>query len=214
MATSAYVDRYRYWRYSAFRWRTDLSIAQKVALALGMACITGLSAQLRIHLWFTPVPVTGQVFAVLLSGVLLGARYGFLSQALYVGIGACGIPWFQGWVGGIGYLSHTMTLGYLMAFIAVPLLIGVLSERFIIARGFLPQLGLMLIAVVIIDLSGAAYLGAYLHKDLHQAMNLGFWPFIPWDLAKAAAVAGISATLLPKASYGHEADKTRYLVSY
>jgi biotin transport system substrate-specific component len=214
MATSAYVDRYRYWRYSAFRWRTDLSVAQKVALALGMACLTGLSAQLRIHLWFTPVPVTGQVFAVLLSGVLLGAGYGCLSQVLYVGIGACGAPWFQGSVGGISYLSHTVTLGYLMAFVAVPLLIGVLSERFIIARGVLPQLGLMLGAIAIIDLSGAAYLGAYLHKDFHQAMNLGFWPFIPWDLAKAAAVAGISATLLPKASYGHEADRARYPVSY
>jgi biotin transport system substrate-specific component len=214
MATSAYVDRYRYWRHSAFRWRTDLTIAQKVALALGMACITGLAAQLRIHLWFTPVPVTGQVFAVLLSGVLLGARYGFLSQALYVGIGACGIPWFQGWTGGISYLGHTVTLGYLMAFVAVPLLIGALSEKLIIARGFLPQLGLMLVAVVIIDLSGTAYLGSFLHKDFHEAMKLGFWPFIPWDLAKAAAVAGISATLLPKASYGREVDRARYPASY
>ncbi|MBM4461926.1 MAG: biotin transporter BioY [Chloroflexi bacterium] len=214
MATSAYVDRYRYWRYSAFKWRTDLSITQKVALALGMACLTGLVAQLRIHLWFTPVPVTGQVFAVLLSGVLLGARYGFLSQAFYVGIGACGIPWFQGWAGGIGYLSNTVTLGYLLAFMVVPILIGALSETFITARGFLPQLGLMLIAVVIIDLAGTAYLGSFLHKDFHQAMKLGFWPFIPWDLAKAAAVAGISATLLPKASYGREVDSSRYTASY
>jgi len=214
MATSAYVDRYRYWRHTAFRWRTDLSVAQKVALALGMACLTGLSAQLRIHLWFTPVPITGQVFAVLFSGVLLGAGYGCLSQTLYLGIGACGAPWFQGWVGGVSYLSHTVTLGYLMAFVVVPLVIGGLSERYIIARGFFPQLGLMLIAVAIIYLSGAAYLAAMLHTDVHQTMKLAVTPFIPWDLAKAAAVAGISATLLPKASYGHEVDKARYPASY
>jgi biotin transporter BioY len=53
-----------------------------------------------------------------------------------------------------------------------------------------------------------------LHTDVHQTMKLAVTPFIPWDLAKAAAVAGISATLLPKASYGHEVDKARYPASY
>ena len=214
MAINTYADRYRYWRYSAFRWRSQLSVAQKIGLALVMAGLTGLLAQVRIPLWFTPVPLTGQVFAVLLSGVLLGAGYGSLSQALYLGIGACGVPWYQGWQGGIGYLSHTATLGYLIGFIAAPLIIGGLIERYIAARKFLLQLGIMIVGVAIIYLFGAAYLGAMLHTGLGETIKLAVVPFIPLDIAKAAAVAGISTALLPKASYTREADKEKYPASY
>src|SRR4030042_122397 len=116
MAISTYADRYRYWRYNAFRWRYELSVAQKIALALGMACLTGLTAQVRFYLPFTPVPLTGQVFAVLLSAVLLGKWYGGLSQGFYAGIGACGVPWFAGWAGGVRFLSCGHG-GYIIGFI-------------------------------------------------------------------------------------------------
>ena len=100
MAVSAYAERYRSWRWQAFRWRHELSTVQKIGLALGMAGITGLFAQIRIPLGFTPVPITGQVFAVLLSGVLLGSGFGAMSQVMYIALGACGVPLFQGWNGG------------------------------------------------------------------------------------------------------------------
>ena len=214
MAISTYVDRYKYWRYSAFRWQHELSIAQKIALAFGMACFTGLFAQVRIPLWFTPVPITGLVFAVLLSGVLLGAGYGALSQAFYLGIGACGVPWFQGWAGGIGYLSHTATLGYLIGFILAAWLIGRFTERYIVARKFFPQLGLMLAGVVIIYLLGAIYIAATMHTGFVRTMELAVFPFIPLDIAKAAAVASLSTTILPKASYNGEVDRAKYPASY
>jgi biotin transport system substrate-specific component len=214
MAIDTYVDRYKYWRYSAFRWRSQLSMAQKIGLALGMAGLTGLLAQVRIPLWFTPVPLTGQVFAVLLSGVLLGAGYGSLSQALYLVIGACGVHWYQGWAGGISYLSHTVTLGYLIGFIMAPLIVGGLTERYIAARRFLPQLGIMIVGAAIILACGAAYFSAMMHTGVGETIKLAVLPFVPLDMAKAAAVAAISTALLPKASYTREVDKGKYPASY
>ena len=61
-------------KYDVFRWRYELSIPKKLALALGMACLTGLLAQARIPVPWSPVPITGQTFAVLLAGVLVAAR--------------------------------------------------------------------------------------------------------------------------------------------
>jgi len=79
----------------------------RILLSLTFTGITGLCAQIRFYLPFTPVPVTGQVFAVLLSGAILGKEYGTLSQLLYVFAGIAGIPWFV--VGPIG-----PTAGYLV----------------------------------------------------------------------------------------------------
>ena len=63
-------------RYSAFKWRAELAIAQKIVLALCMAGLTGILAQTRVYLPWTPVPITGQTFAVLMAGVLLGKNWG------------------------------------------------------------------------------------------------------------------------------------------
>ena len=205
MAISAHIDRYAYLRDRAFQWRYEAGVGQKLALALGMACITGLFAQVRIPLWFTPVPITGQVFAVLLAGVLLGGRWGAASQILYLALGACGLPWFQGWQGGLGYLSQGATLGYIAGFIPAGLFVGSLTDRYVALRGFRGQLVVMIAGAVIILLSGTLYLSVILHKGLFDAMKLGFIPFIPLDLAKAAGVAALSATLLPKTGYGSRA---------
>ena len=92
--------RWRGVRSRAFEWRSELPVAARIGLAFCMAGVTGLSAQVRVPLPFTPVPFTGQVFAVLLAGVLLGRYYGALSQLAYVGLGVAGVPW--GTAGGAG----------------------------------------------------------------------------------------------------------------
>ena len=116
-------------KYNVFRWRYELSIPKKLAMALGMAVLTGLLAQARIQLPWSPVPITGQTFAVLLAGVLLGRRWGGISLAAYVGIGAAGVPWFAPQAGmpifsagGIGILTGA-TGGYLIGFILAALFI-------------------------------------------------------------------------------------------
>jgi biotin transport system substrate-specific component len=212
MAVAVYGEKYRSWRYRAFQWCHELSTAQKIGLALGMACVTGLFAQIRIPLGFTPVPITGQVFAVLLSGVLLGSRYGGLSQVMYIALGAFGVPWFQGWSGGLGYLAQAATVGYLAGFVLAALLIGRLTERYIAARGFLPQLGLMLTGVAVIHLAGALYFSSFMHTGPLATVQMAVVPFIFLDIAKAAAVASIATALLPKTPYNGEVDMAKYQV--
>lgn len=206
---ATWVDQYRYQRYRAFSWRHSLSTTQKVELALMVACLTGLLAQLRFYLPFTPVPVTGQVFAVLLSGVLLGKWYGGLSQGLYVGLGASGLPWFAGFSGGIGVITGC-TGGYFIGFILAASLIGWLTERHIAARGFLPQLGLMLMGVVLIYGLGAVWFFILLSYGLAATMKMAVLPFIALDMVKAIGAAGIACAILPKEAYNAEIDRREY----
>jgi biotin transport system substrate-specific component len=104
-----------------FVWRHRSTVAKKIALCFAAAAFTGLAAQIRVPLASTPVPVTGQVFAVLLSGVFLGRRYGALSQVIYVSLGAAGVPWFAGWTSGA---LLGLTGGYLVGFIPAAALVG------------------------------------------------------------------------------------------
>jgi biotin transport system substrate-specific component len=206
---AVWVDRYRYQRYQIFSWRHSLSTAQKLGLALAVASLTGLMAQLRFYLPFTPVPVTGQVFAVLLSGVVLGKWYGGVSQGLYVGLGAAGLPWFAVWSGGIGVISGP-TGGYLIGFILAASLIGWFTERYVGARSFLPQLGLMVIAVALIYGLGAAWFSILFSDGFTAIMKMAVLPFIPLDIIKAVAVAGITCAILPKEAYDGEVDRRKH----
>jgi biotin transport system substrate-specific component len=204
MAVGTYVERYRTWRYEAFQWRDELSVTKKLALALGMACVTGLLAQIRIPLGFTPVPITGQNLGVLASGVMLGPWFGALSMLLYLAIGACGVPWFQGGEGGMEYLIHSPTLGYLFAFVVVAFLIGRLTQKHLSLRGFWGQLWLMSTGMIIILALGASYLALTLHTTFNETMVKGVLPFLVGDMLKAALIAGAATAILPKES--HQGD--------
>jgi biotin transport system substrate-specific component len=205
MVVGTYVERYRTWRIDAFAWRNELSVTKKVALALGMACVTGLLAQARIQLGFTPVPITGQNLGVLASGVMLGPWFAALSMLLYLAIGACGMPWFQDGNGGMDYLIHYPTLGYLVGFIVVAFLIGRLTEKHLSLRGFWGQLWLMSTGMLIILGLGASYLALTLHTSFNETMVKGVLPFMVGDLLKATLVAGAASAILPKES--HKEDR-------
>ena len=86
-----YVNKYRFIRYNFFRWRLETKIINKVILSLFLSCLTGVLAQFRFYLPGNQmVPVTGQTFEVLLSGVILG-RWGGMRQMMYLVIGAAGV---------------------------------------------------------------------------------------------------------------------------
>ena len=188
-----------------FKWRFESTFANKVALAFGFACLTGLLAQVRFYLPFTPVPVTGQVFAVLLSGVILGKWYGGLSQGLYAGIGAAGLPWFTGMKGGIDVLSG-VTGGYIVGFIAAALVIGWFTDRYIRSRSFTGLLILMVFGIGVIHLFGVIQLSAILHLSAQTAFEKGSLPFIAVDAYKAMIAAAIAAAVAPRTAYGNEID--------
>ena len=191
------IDKYRHTRYLIFKLRDELSIPYRLTLAFVFTCLTGLSAQIRIPLPFTPVPVTGQVLVVLLSGIALGSCYGGLSQIFYVGLGTIGLPWFSGWNGGLTAITG-VTGGYIIGFIPAALIIGWLTDRYAPARRFHFQLLLMAVGVIIIYIFGAVQFAVVMNAGFLKAMKLAVLPFIPFDLMKAAVAAGISASVLPK----------------
>lgn len=203
-------------KYEVFRWRCELSIPKKLALALGMAMLTGLLAQARIQLPWSPVPVTGQTFAVLLAGVLLGRWWGGISLAIYGGLGMAGVPWFQGLNGGLGYLAGP-TGGYIAGFILAALFLGHLTDKYIRSRSFLSMLGLMLFAnFILIYVPGLLQLGLWLNlvkgepATLTSLLAMGAIPFMAGDITKAVLAAVIARGVTPKLAYHGEVDKDKW----
>lgn len=201
------IDRYKDIRYSLFRWRCEASLIYKIALAFGMACFTGISAQIVIPLPWTPVPITGQTFAVLLSGVLLGGWYGGLSQIFYLGAGAAGIPWFHGGKGGMAIISGP-TGGYIVGFVLAAFFLGYFIDRFVKVRGFFPMFALMLFAnFVLIHLPGLVQLSLITGvRDIYKLLTMGTLPFLAGDLTKVIAAALLTKTIIPKRASNGDAD--------
>ena len=199
-------------KYNAFRWRYELSIPRKLILALGMAGLTGLLAQARFPIPWSPVPITGQTFAVLLAGVLLGKRWGGASMAIYAALGAVGVPWFTGWSSGFG-----ATGGYLIGFVLATLFLGYFTDKHIRSRSFVSMLGLMLFAnFVLIYVPGLIWLGLWLNMvagtpvTFTALLGMGAIPFIAGDITKAVAAAAIARGVTPKTAYNGELDKDKW----
>jgi len=161
------------------------SAVRDAALVVGASIATALAAQIAIPLPWTPVPITGQTFAVLLSGAVLGARRGFAAQLLYLAEGALGLPVFAG--AAAGWLKLVgPTGGYLIAFPFAAAAVGALCQR-----GWDRRFGTMLAAMLagssIIFASGLAQLSRFVPAPTLLAQ--GLLPFVPGDLIKSALAA-------------------------
>ncbi len=160
---------------------------------VAFAGLTALLAQVRVPLGFTPVPITGQTFAVLLAGASLGARLGASSQLLYLAAGAVGFPVFTGGGSGFEYFTGA-TAGYLVGFVLAAALVGRLAERGQ-DRNVNTAITAFLAGSAVIYICGAAGLMITAGMDATTAIAQGVTPFVFGDLLKAVA-AGL---LLPVA---------------
>lgn len=156
-----------------------------VLLVLGASLLTALAAQLELRLPFSPVPVTGQTFAVLLAGAVLGARRGALAQVAYLAQGAAGLPVFAGGAAGVGVLMGP-TAGYLLAFPAAAWVTGALAERGW-DRRFLSTLAALLIGSAVIFAAGLAWLSVFVPRT--GLLAAGLYPFLAGDLVKSTLAA-------------------------
>ena len=163
--------------------------AVTAALVVGFALFTALMAQIAIPLWFTPVPITGQTFAVLLAGAALGWRAGAASMSLYLLMGAVGLPFYAEGRGGWEVVSG-VTGGYLVGFIVAAAVVGALAERRQ-DRSVATALPAFLAGTVIIYLFGVTWLAIRLDVGATTAMELGLAPFVIGDLIKVAP-AGVA----------------------
>lgn len=203
-------------KYDIFKWRYELSIPRKLVLAFGMAILTGLLAQLKILLPWSPVPLTGQTFAVLLAGVLLGKWWGGISMTIYAGLGVAGVPWFQDFSGGLAYMSGP-TGGYIVGFILAALFLGYFTDKYVRSRSFLAMLGLMLIAsFILVYVPGLIQLGLWLNlvkgqpAALSHLLMIGAVPFLAGDATKCVIAALIARAVTPKKAYGKETDGAKW----
>ncbi|MCM8828556.1 MAG: biotin transporter BioY, partial [Candidatus Omnitrophica bacterium] len=120
------INRWRYGWYTYYEWRRQATFIERLLLSLTFSFFTGVSAQIFIRLPFTPVPVTGQVFMVLLSGALLGKNWAAVSQIMYLTGGIAGIPWFAAGHSGMVLLP---SYGYIVGFIPASFFIGWIFDR-------------------------------------------------------------------------------------
>ncbi|NJE76941.1 biotin transporter BioY [Thermococcus sp. ES12] len=157
-----------------------------VAFTALFAALTAVGAQISIPIG--PVPITLQVLVVLLSGLVLGARLGFLSQLVYVVMGAVGLPVFAGFQGGFAVL-YGPTGGYIVAFPIAASIAGYVAEKTGKKSG---MLGGSLVGVGVIYLLGWLRLGLFLGGDFQKAFLLGVMPFLPVDAIKAGVAVLIA----------------------
>ncbi len=155
------------------------------ALVFGFALLTALSAQLSF--WIGPVPITGQTFAVLLAGAVLGSVRGALSQLTYLAIGATGIPfWFA--AGGVPGIARLLgpTGGYLLGFVAGAFITGWLAEKGWDRSVWKTALA-MLAGNVVIYVFGLSRLAFFVPKN--SILQVGLYPFIAGDAIKLVAAS-------------------------
>jgi biotin transporter BioY len=160
-----------------------------IALIIGGSLFIAASARLKIFLPFSPVPITGQTFAVLMAGTLLGAWRGSLSALLYVIMGVSGLGVFA--LGGGVLVLTGPTGGFLIGFIAAAYITGQLAER-----GWDRRIATAILAMILGNITlytfGLLWLCCLMGFS-RTVLVMGLYPFIIGDLLKIA----LAALLLP-----------------
>jgi len=169
--------------------RTASRVAYNVLLvAIGSVSIAAC-AQIALPLPFTPVPITGQTFAVLLIGIIYGSRLGAATVLAYLAEGAIGLPFFAGGASGLTVFAGP-TAGYLAGFVGAAFVAGLLAERKW-DRTTWTAAAAMFLSSFIILFSGTLWLSTFI--GIEDAFKLGLLPFIPGDIIKTA----LGAATLP-----------------
>ncbi len=176
------------------RWRAEAGLAERLAASMFFVLLMAIAAQVRVQLPFSPVPFTGQVMVVLLSGFLLG-RFAPVSMAAYLGLGVV-FPWFSG-LQGLSALTG-LTAGYLFGFIAAAAVIGLIAD----SKQKWSMLGLsalMSLGVLVIYTFGAAWLVLGFGMSVPEAIILGVAPFVVVDAIKVGMAASAAKLMAPSA---------------
>ena len=162
-------------------------------IVLLASAVVAACAQVSVPLYFTPVPLTLQPFALLVLGLLLSPRLAAASLVAYLGEGALGLPVFAPGLASAPGLAHLFgpTAGYLLAYPFAALLISVLYRRS--RRGFLPALVSAAAGNLLILAIGAVWLAMLTHAAAAVVLSESVLPFLPGDALKVVAAACLAA---------------------
>ena len=169
----------------AISWVEKGSLTRNLFLSLGFAIVTALSAQIRLVIPISPVPITGQTFVVLLAGLVLGSTFGAVSMLMYLFIGMSGLPFFSAGVAGLAILKSP-TIGYIIGFFLAANVIGRFANT--------PILGIAL-GSVLIYICGVVGLMLILNVTVSNAITIGVVPFIIGDAIKSIMAIGVAYKL-------------------
>lgn len=172
---------------TALPWRVS-STPLSVLLPFIGACTIALCSQLRIDLGFTPVPITGQTFAVVLWGMMFGRVQGALAACTYLLAGVAGLPVFAGFTSITALWGPTS--GYLLGFIPGAWLAGLLSER-VGTSNVVANILVSLAAHTPILLVGALVMWSFV--GISQLFALAIAPFLLGDVIKSVAAAIVTS---------------------
>lgn len=167
-----------------------------MALCGLFAALMTICSYISIPLGFTPVPVNLATLGVFLTGGLLGRKYGTISMAVYVLIGAIGIPVFSEFRGGLSVLAGP-TGGYIIGYIAAAFLVGLIIDGMMKDRGAgqsrARQLVICVVAMIIgllaCYLLGTVWFIVSTHTGVAASLTMCVLPFLPGDALKIAAGA-------------------------
>lgn len=178
--------------------KKDLFIWNLVVCLVGVAVIT-LCAQITIMLPFSPVPITGQSFAILVIGSSYGFKRALVTSLSYVGLGALGLPVFSGGKFGLLALSGP-TGGYILGFIIAASVMGLLGDMGK-DRNLKSSLGLFALGHIVIFIFGILWLSNFVPSSVLLAK--GFFPFIPGLILKTI-LAGFFSKAVSQILKSHE----------
>lgn len=160
-------------------------------IVLGGSALAALCSHIVLPLYFTPVPLSAQPFAVLLLGLLLSPRLAAATMFAYLAEGAIGLPVFAPAMGcGLAQLFGA-TGGYLMACPLAAAAVSFLWRR--LGRGFAWALVAAAAGDLIVLACGALWLAVFIHTSAFSTLTMAVLPFLPGDALKVAAAAGMAA---------------------
>jgi biotin transport system substrate-specific component len=160
-------------------------------VALGVL-FTALLAQVAVPVPGSPVPITGQTLAVVLTAASLGPVRGTAVQVVYILAGMVGLPFYSDASGGVDVVLGA-TGGYLIGFIPAAYLIGLAARRGA-DRTVLKALPLFAAGQAVIFAVGVPWLAVTAGMTASQALEAGFYPFILGGIVKAAIAAAVLGT--------------------
>ena len=160
-----------------------------MTLAAVMAALICIAGPLVIPAG--PIPLSMASFAVYLAGTVLGKKVGTLATALYLLIGAAGVPVFSGFSGGFQKLAG-LTGGYLVGYLPCAYLAGLGTEYTEKHGRIWNRPAMMAAGTAVLYALGTAWFMIQTGNTLGASLTLCVIPFLPGDAVKIAAASLIS----------------------
>jgi len=159
--------------------------------------LTAILTQISIPL--PSVPITMQVFAVTLCGVVLGKKLGFISQIIYVLLGAIGLPVFTYFRGGVGMILGP-TGGFILSFPIVAFIVGYFSEKFKSKEGIMFG---MICSLLVSYIIGTLQFCLVTNSDFFKGLTVCVIPFIVVDIIKLILATFVGRSILKRVNLGY-----------